>query len=76
MSRKTQHNAKAQPKAVLKVQEAAERLGLPVARVFELIEGGDLAAINVGSGSCSRNFWRILVTSLEKFQKRSSNSKM
>jgi excisionase family DNA binding protein len=57
---------------MLYVSEVAERLNVDDQQVRDLIEEGKLHAIDVGGGG--RKFWRIPVTSFERFLKeRSSN---
>jgi excisionase family DNA binding protein len=60
-------------RTVLYVAEVASRLKVTEQHVCDLIEEGQLHAINLGGGT--RNFWRIPVKAYEDFlQKRSSLS--
>jgi excisionase family DNA binding protein len=54
-------------RTVLCVWEVAERLSVTEQHVTDLIEEGQLQAVNVGGGG--RNFWRIPVMAYERFLK-------
>src|SRR5438105_851202 len=56
---------------MLYVKEVAERLGADEDDVRSLIEEGKLHAVDVGGGG--RKFWRIPVTSFERFLKQRSS---
>lgn len=57
----------------LYVSEVAQRLEVTDQHVIDLIEEGNMGAINVGGGS--RKFWRIPVAEYEKFLKKRSSLK-
>jgi len=61
---------KGEPK-VLTAEQVAERLGIGAQSVRDLIDEGKLHAIDVGGGS--RKFWRIPVTSIERFERERSS---
>lgn len=52
----------------LYVAEVAEKLSVTEQHVRDLIEGGELQAVNVGDDS--RKFWRIPTEAYEHFLKR------
>jgi len=51
---------------VVKIEEAAFRLGISEQHVRDLIDEGRILAINIGGHS--RKFWRIAVGELERFK--------
>lgn len=51
----------------LYVSEVAKELGVTDQHIIDLIEEGQIGAVNVGGGK--RNYWRIPVSEFEKFLK-------
>ena len=67
MPKRPQRPSRPSPKQrpfVLKVPEAAARLGTTPERVYEQIEEGRLAAVNVGAKN--RTCWRVLASSVRR----------
>jgi excisionase family DNA binding protein len=58
-------------RTVLYVREVAEKLAITEQTVMNMIESGQLGAINIGVGG--KKFWRVPVTEYEKLlRKRNS----
>ncbi len=59
-------------RAVLLPSEAAELLGVSSQHILDLIEEGQLGAVNVGGGTI-RKHWRITPEAVERFKARRSS---
>jgi excisionase family DNA binding protein len=57
----------------LSVPEAADELRVSEQQVINLIEGGELEAVNIGDGS--RRHWRVRVEALQAFMNKRSSLK-
>lgn len=60
-------------RTVLYVSEVAEKLGLTEQAVRDMIESGELGAVNVAGSTETRKYWRIPVPEYEKFLKQRQN---
>lgn len=60
-------------RTVLYVSEVAEKIGVTEQHVIDLIEEGQLGAVNVGGTINGRKYWRIPVAEYEKFLKQRQN---
>jgi len=64
---------KRQGQFIFRVSEAARRLGVSDTHIINLIEGGELEAIDISSRRGKRANWRIPREALERFQSRNSS---
>ena len=74
MNKKLARRVARQNQYVFTITEVARRLGVSDMHVGNLIDGGDLEAINV-AGRGPRKAWRIPREALERFQARFRNLK-
>jgi excisionase family DNA binding protein len=58
---------------VLTVAQAARRWAVTEQHVVNLIDGGDLAATNIGAGE--RKYWRIKIEDVEAFEAQRNSAK-
>jgi excisionase family DNA binding protein len=70
-SPKNRSDAAPEARAVLRVAECAEKLGVSREHIIDLIDEGKLRAIDVGGGS--RHFYRIPIEAFEDFLKRGAS---
>jgi len=61
----------AQPRKILSVGEVATALRIHRQHVLDLIEGGELNAVNIGDGK--RKHWRIAVEEFDRFVRSRSS---
>ncbi len=59
------------PRPLLKTRAAAQRLGVSMSTIRNLISRGELEAVRVNVDDQSKRFhWRVRQSSIEKFQAR------